>query len=224
MRKLASQYSVLSSQLEDLIPHVAEMCRDNQEQRGSNERLITSYKAFLTRNIQNREEDLKGIRLIIRYETFNRLLQGLNNKMFSMVEAKDRGILKGAGLHYITTILREQRKRADDDVEFIADCALNKLPSCELEAATALLPLFDDMRHYPSGRHIMQHPIPTIYEGIDNIQNSTLGAAHKATLIGGIGELQALGGGDLFLLDAGSGTVRRLEEEIQALTANLESL
>lgn len=107
----------------------------------------------------------------------------------------------------------------NDEEKNLVELLLNCLSTQEFDAATALLPLFDNLKDSPSGRnnYTMQHPIPTISEATNNIETSTLDPAYKATLIACINNgMQASSGVDLFSPDS--------QSAVEALTARLNIL
>lgn len=93
--------------------------------------------------------------------------------------------------------------------------SLGLIPADRCEAAQALLPLLNHLKSGPFGRNQLQHPPPTIFEAINDIQDSPLLSQHKTTLIECINE--ANNGRQWFLPTAAWSVVAKLRENICSL-------
>lgn len=107
--------------------------------------------------------------------------------------------------------------------------ALSMLSTEQLQAATAILPILNQLKSGPfaSARNAMiQYPVPTVEEAVRHIKNSPLGLNEKSTVISSLRVgLETLQGEALFLpASSGKTEVEILEDEIEALEMKIASM
>jgi len=116
----------------------------------------------------------------------------------------------------------------DVNLSKVVKRALGLLSWDEYYAAKAILPIFQWLKdgcHGFSGCNMIQHPPPTIDEGVSWIEQSTLKPQHKTTLVAIIRANPHSSRGDALFLPLNSLTeVRVIEEQIHQVREQLEGL
>ena len=128
----------------------------------------------------------------------------------------------------VTRLLEAPAIDTDDYLFEPISNALGVLSAEEYSAANAIIPIISQLKrecNRTTGWNGILHPPPTVNEGIAEIEQSTLGDNHKATLIAAISKNpKSSSGNELFSPMNCQTKVRNLEESIQRLTRSLETL
>lgn len=122
----------------------------------------------------------------------------------------------------VTKLLIPPATLTKNEIHYVEN-ALSKLLQKEYHAACSLLPILNSLKSGPNGCNTIQHPVPTLEEGIDYIKNSTLEPDDKFTLIASLKDGLESKRGDKLFISANNGetAVEILEWEIQDLEARI---
>jgi hypothetical protein len=173
---------------------------------------------------------------------------GYNDLIFKQLESDEKEILQKIGVYYsvlflhlcmpathwpatslpVTRLLNPPAQLDENAMSWVK-YALGMLSREQYLAATAILPVLNNLKSGPFGRNAIQHPVPTIEEATRwvfditgstrYIEQSPLSLDDKSTLITSLTDgLETLRGDALFLPANGNETqLESLEKEIEAL-------
>lgn len=99
--------------------------------------------------------------------------------------------------------------------------ALALISDEQLHAAQAILSIVNDSKNGPSGHNLIQHPPPTISQGISNVKNSSLDVINKAVLIATLDEIKKSLNLKTLFLPKNKETKNRLKKAIKIRLAQL---
>lgn len=205
-----------------------------------------AFRDHLKERLQDHKVALKHTQLILQVETYSRILQGYNDQIFQQLNYDERDILRKMGVYYsvlfftydlplaathwpatsfpVTKLLDPPTNLHEIGLQWV-EYALGKLSNEQLHAAAALLPVLNQLKSGPFRRNALQHPVPTINEGIRHIEKSPLGPNDKSTLIASLTNgLQTLQGEALFWPSNSGETEVDFEREIQDLEMHIAEL
>ncbi|KDR83971.1 hypothetical protein GALMADRAFT_688413 [Galerina marginata CBS 339.88] len=187
--------------------------------------LVKERRADLTEQLEDLYELLRQAHVVQRFQTYDLILQALNDVIFMQLDVSQTNYLKRRNLKYISKMLKPRQELDNESVNVLA-YALSALPQARLDAAMALLPLHSDMKTGSFWCNVDEYPrAPTIAEAIMIIKSSDFQLTHKRVLIDYLDEnLESSKGNPLFLPSSCKSSVTQLQEKIRRVELKLAAL